>query len=193
MRSAEFDREKVLRSAIHAFVSKGYNKTSMQDLKQATGLHPGSIYCAFENKQGLLTAALEQYNSDRSVEFRAYFANQPSVLSGLKNYLDHTVSDCSLAGPQKVCLSQQVLSELTEQAPSVKSVVDRNINNYQTGFINVFEQALELGEINSQRSPTQRAQSLVMGLYGLRTYAHTHPSVEILKQLSNQLFEDVCR
>ena len=32
MRSAEFDKEQVLRSAIAAFVSKGYNKTSMQDL-----------------------------------------------------------------------------------------------------------------------------------------------------------------
>ncbi|MBU5692584.1 TetR/AcrR family transcriptional regulator, partial [Vibrio cholerae] len=27
------------------FMSKGFNKTSMQDLKRVTGLHPGSIYC----------------------------------------------------------------------------------------------------------------------------------------------------
>lgn len=54
MRSAEFDREEVLRSAMEVFISKGYAKTSMQDLKSATGLHPGSIYCAFTNKRGLL-------------------------------------------------------------------------------------------------------------------------------------------
>ncbi len=52
MRSAEFDREHVLRSAMAAFIAKGYSKTSMQDLKKATGLHPGSIYCAFDNKRG---------------------------------------------------------------------------------------------------------------------------------------------
>ena len=50
MRSAEFDREQVLRAAIQAFLLKGYAKTSMQDLKRSTGLHPGSIYCAFESK-----------------------------------------------------------------------------------------------------------------------------------------------
>ncbi len=41
MRNAEFDREKVLRSAMNAFMAKGYSKTSMQDLTRATGLHPG--------------------------------------------------------------------------------------------------------------------------------------------------------
>jgi|GEM_PF-5776238 len=30
MRNAEFDREKVLRSAMNAFMAKGYSKTSMQ-------------------------------------------------------------------------------------------------------------------------------------------------------------------
>jgi len=46
MRNAEFDKEQVLRSAMNAFMKKGYANTSMQDLKKATGLHPGSIYCA---------------------------------------------------------------------------------------------------------------------------------------------------
>ncbi|MGL4517633.1 MAG: TetR/AcrR family transcriptional regulator, partial [Shewanella sp.] len=66
MRNAEFDREQVLRAAMEAFMRKGYSKTSMQDLTQATGLHPGSLYCAFSNKRGLLIAAIEQYQSDRN-------------------------------------------------------------------------------------------------------------------------------
>ncbi len=36
MRNAEFDREQVLRGAMTAFMHKGYTKTSMQDLTQAT-------------------------------------------------------------------------------------------------------------------------------------------------------------
>ena len=43
MRNAEFNKETVLRAAMVAFMAKGYAKTSMQDLKAATGLHPGSI------------------------------------------------------------------------------------------------------------------------------------------------------
>ncbi|MEH6445351.1 MAG: TetR/AcrR family transcriptional regulator [Oceanospirillaceae bacterium] len=193
MRSAQFDREQVLRSAIEAFVCKGYNKTSMQDLKKATGLHPGSIYCAFENKQGLLVAALEQYNKDRTAEFSDFFAGNRTVLTGLRRYLDYTLDLCTLGGPQKVCFSQQALSELTEQAPAVETVISKNLHDWQAGFIWVFEQALAAEEVNADRSPTARAQSLIMGIYGLRTYAHTHPSAQVLTQLTDQLFEDVCR
>ncbi len=193
MRSAEFDKEKVLRAAIKAFVCKGYNKTSMQDLKKATGLHPGSIYCAFENKQGLLLAALEQYNKDRAEEFRHYFIGNKRVLAGVKKYLDNTVNQCTLNGSEKTCLSQKALSELSEQAPEVEALITNNIESWQKSFEQVFEQAQVEGEVDSSRSPNQRAQSLVMGIYGLRTYAHTQPSEDILKALAQQLFEDVCR
>ena len=193
MRSAEFDREKVLRAAIGAFASKGYSQTSMQDLKQATGLHPGSIYCAFENKQGLLIAALEQYQADKSAEFQRLFDNSSNTLDGLKTYLKQTVSDCSLDGPQRVCLSQKALNEMAEIDPVINEVVAANLAGWLNGFVQVFEKALENGDIDDSRSPKQRAQSLVMGIYGLRTYAGTHAEPEVLQYLAEQLFDDVCR
>ncbi len=193
MRSAEFDKEKVLRAAIKAFASRGYNKTSMQDLKKATGLHPGSIYCAFENKQGLLLASLEQHNKDRAAEFQHYFTGNETVLAGIKKYLDNTVSQCTLNGSEKTCLSQKTLSELSEQAPEVEELITKNIEAWQKDFEQVFEKAQNQGEVDNSRSPTQRVQSLVMGIYGLRTYAHTHPSKEVLTALAQQLFIDVCR
>ena len=57
MRSAEYDRDAVLRNAMEAFRAKGYAKTTMQELVAATGLHPGSLYAAFGNTRGLLRAA----------------------------------------------------------------------------------------------------------------------------------------
>ncbi len=39
MRTAEFDRETVLRNAMQAFMTYGYNKTSMPKLTEVTGLH----------------------------------------------------------------------------------------------------------------------------------------------------------
>ena len=85
MRQAEFDREQVLRSALKAFLNKGYGKTSMQDLTKATGLHPGSIYCAFGNKRGLLVAAVEQYKADRDAQFAATFPVNAILMNWLMN------------------------------------------------------------------------------------------------------------
>jgi AcrR family transcriptional regulator len=193
MRSAEFDREKVLRSAIDAFVNKGFNKTNMQDLKAATGLHPGSIYCAFENKQGLLLAALEQYKKDSNAKFHSHFAQYENVLHGLRAYLLKTIQDCIEDGSQKMCLSQKALSELAKQAPEVEHVLCENMQNWENNFVVIFEQAETEKQLSGTRSPKLRAKSLVMGIFGLRTYALSHSNHDTLETLAEQLFHDVCQ
>lgn len=195
MRSAEFDKEKVLRGAINAFIAKGYTKTSMQDLKAATGLHPGSIYCAFDNKKGLMLAAIEQYNQDKDAQFRCLFEGKERILDGIRGYLDHTVLDVTSTQPgcHKACLTQKALSEVCDNEPEIEAAIKQSMKAWQDGFTDVFKRALENGEVNGSRSPEQRMQSLVMGIFGLRTYAQTVSDPEVLNGLAQQLFEDVCR
>ena len=192
MRSAEFDKEKVLRAAMHAFMTKGYNKTSMQDLKQATGLHPGSIYCAFENKRGLLLAALAQYNQDRAEEFNFLFEQQQSALAGLRVYLDQVVEECLSCNPQKACLAQKALGELAEQDEEAQELISGQLNLWQQGIAGKILKAQQAGELSDKRDAEHLARYFVLGIYGLRSYAHTHPKPEVLKQLADQLFADIC-
>lgn len=194
MRSAEFDREKVLRCAIDAFIEKGYTKASMQDLKAATGLHPGSIYCAFESKKGLMLAAIEQYDKDKSADFQRLFDGKERVMDGILDYLNYTISDVtSSGGGPKACLTQKALNEVAGNEPEIVSAINHSMQRWQLGFQRVFEKALENGEIDATRSPEARTQSLVMGIFGLRTYAQTQTDPDVLKALAKQLFDDVCR
>ncbi|MBY6186664.1 TetR/AcrR family transcriptional regulator [Marinobacter hydrocarbonoclasticus] len=195
MRTAEFDREQVLRAAIHAFVAKGYTKTSMQDLKAATGLHPGSIYCAFDNKKGLMLAAIEQYDKDKTDEFQALFASSNTVLEGLWGYLARTVEDITSSRQDrlKACLSQKALSELGDNEPEIEAALKASSRRWKNALIGVFEQAMERGELNRERSAEQRGQYLAMGLLGLRTYAQSEPDPKLLTELARQLFDSVCQ
>lgn len=195
MRSAEFDREAVLRNAIHAFIARGYNKTSMQDLKAATGLHTGSIYCAFESKKGLMLAAIEQYDKDKTAEFNALFSGKKKRLEGIRDYLRYVVQAVSEenTGQHRACLTQKALTELGDNEPEIEAALKASMQRWQNGFTRVFEQALSQGEINEARTPQQRTQRLVMGIFGLRTYAQTQPGINVLEDLADQLFEDVCR
>jgi len=192
MRNAEFDREKVLRSAMIAFMHKGYSKTSMQDLTKATGLHPGSIYCAFDNKRGLLLAALEQYRQDRSTEFQGFFSGSQPVLVELKNYLDSIVQQCLSCDAAQSCLLTKALNEVAEQDAEVQGIISESLANWQQTLTDKFEQAKSTGELTTKRESTHLARYFVMGIYGLRTFAHTHPQAEVLQQLADQLYQDVC-
>ena len=191
MRNAEFDREKVLRAAMKAFMHKGYAKTSMQDLKKATGLHPGSIYCAFENKRGLLLAALEQYRLDRKTEFEQFFANSKLAMLNLKSYLDNIVVECISCDSAQACLLTKALNEIAEQDSEIQQVISDNLSVLQQALAEKFEQAKAEKSINADKDCDHLARYFLMGIYGLRTFAHTHPEAKVLEQLAEQLYHDV--
>jgi AcrR family transcriptional regulator len=193
MRNAEFDKEKVLRSAMNAFMSKGYANTSMQDLKKATGLHPGSIYCAFENKRGLLLQAIEQYRLDRAGEFEQFFSARKPTLDNLKSYLDNVVAECISCDNTQACLMTKALSEIAEQDNEIQQIISVNLAMLQRSLADKFEQAKNEKGIDAQKDSEHLARYFLMGIYGLRTFAQTHPEPKILQQLAEQLYQDVLR
>lgn len=161
MRVAEFDREQVLRSAMDEFMSKGFNKTSMQDLKRVTGLHPGSIYCAFENKRGLLIAALEQYTKQRVSEFNAIFAAHPTILAGLEQYMAMVVDECE-RDEIKDCLLQKALNELSCQDEEVETLIRATVGTWKQGMLAQLQEAQQRGEINPDSDCVLLTEYLVM-------------------------------
>ncbi|WP_448547035.1 TetR/AcrR family transcriptional regulator [Thalassotalea fusca] len=193
MRNAEFNRETVLRSAMTAFLAKGYTKTSMQDLKQATGLHPGSIYCAFENKRGLLLAALGQYKADRNAEFSRVFTGDGSKLQQVEQYINHVVEECLTCDSARDCLLAKALNEVAEQDDEIQTFISDNLIDWENAIAGQLQLAIDAGELNGEKNAQHLAQYLVMGIYGLRTFAHTHPKPEVLHRLGNKLFVDICR
>ncbi|MDN3609751.1 TetR/AcrR family transcriptional regulator [Vibrio ostreicida] len=188
MRSAEFDREEVLRFAMEAFVAKGYAKTSMQDLKAVTGLHPGSLYCAFENKRGLLIAALSQYCDDRTKEFTLLFDSQPTILSGLAAYLSNVVDECE-TDTIKDCLLQKSLSELAQQDDEIETLIGVMLQDWQQSIEAKIKEGQQSGDLTLNKSAAQLAQFLVMGIYGIRTLSHTKPQEGVLRGLKDELLE----
>lgn len=192
MRNAEFNKDEVLRNAMKAFLAKGYSKTSMQDLTKATGLHPGSIYCAFENKRGLLIAALEQYRQDRAEEFFNYFDNELPFPDQLRQYLQGIVNDCVSCDTAKACLSIKALSEVLAQDSEVEKIIADNLVSWQASLAKLFGNALEQKVIVGKYSAQHLSEYFVMGIYGLRTFAQTKPDASLLNELAKHLYDDVC-
>ena len=60
-RPREFDRDEVLDLAIKVFWTRGYDRTSVQDLVNSMGIQRGSLYAAFGGKQPLFLEALDRY------------------------------------------------------------------------------------------------------------------------------------
>jgi len=193
MPPAKFDREHVLRSAMMTFMKKGYSKTSMQDLTKSTGLHPGSIYCAFENKRGLLLAALAQYKQDSERKFVNHFSQNTPILQALKNYLNSIVIDCASKDGNKACLLTRALTEIADQDVEMKAVISDSLYDWQQAFQSQFELGVVTNEFSSDCNIPHMARYLSMGIYGLRTFAQTQTTGFVLQELADQLFNDLYR
>ncbi len=54
-------RERILAAAGHVFAEKGYDRTTVKDLEEATGMTRGGIFAHFDNKMAVFRAALDQH------------------------------------------------------------------------------------------------------------------------------------
>lgn len=182
MRSAEFNRDDVLRNAMEAFRAKGYAKTTMQELVAATGLHPGSLYAAFGNKRGLLLAAVDHYVQEKSALRRGFFAGQ-SPLAGIQAYLSQIVND-ALCG---TCLVTRTLMELAEQDEELHLRFKVIYGELESDLAQLLRQASERGELAPGGDIPTLTAFLQVNIQGLVTFAQCHPDRALLGAVVDQL------
>ena len=141
----------------------------------------------------MLLAALGQYREDRAKEFSHFFPANGATLVALKNYLDHIVQECLSCQAAQACLLTKTLNELAEQDDEVQAILIDNLTSWQSSIAEVFSQVISAKELSVKRSAEQLSRFFIMGIYGLRTYAQTHPEADIMHELAEQLFADLCR
>lgn len=56
-------RDKIIKSASKLFAKRGFFKTTVDDIAQATGVAKGTVYLYFKNKQELYTATIDAHFS----------------------------------------------------------------------------------------------------------------------------------
>lgn len=182
MRTAEFDRDLVLRSAMEAFRTRGYAKTTMQELVAATGLHPGSLYAAFGNKRSLLLAAVDHYVQEKCA-LRRHCFEQASPLAGLHAYFSQLVDD-ALHGS---CLVTRTLMELAEQDEELHLRCKAIYGELERELAQQLQRARECGELAAGCDIPALTALLQVNIQGLITFAQCHPDRLLLEGVVTQL------
>ena len=87
----------------------------------------------------------------------------------------------------------KALNETAEQDTEIQQIISNNLSMLQQAFTEKFEQAKKEKSISTDKDCEHLARYFLMGIYGLRTFAQTHPKPEVLEQLADQLYQDVLR
>lgn len=138
-----WDRAEVLTSAMRLFRRRGYMGASLRDIEEATGLHPGSLYRAFESKDGLFRAALDAYN-DEVVQgrVRVHLLEPANPVMGIRSFFTSAFE--TGLDPDPGCLLTNTAVE-SFTVPQAADGVRRGLETIETGFADALTRARTLG------------------------------------------------
>lgn len=172
-RPREFDEATVLDAVMEVFWQKGYEKTSMADLLEATGLHKGSLYQAFGDKHSLFMLALKRYVAEMGRNLSNALHSAPGAIAGIRQALNYFIDlACHGDGPNAGCLALNTMVDKGMADTEAGTILQAAQANQLAAVAAVVSQAQADGEIRRDLRPEDVARMIsivVMGLVaGLR-------------------------
>jgi len=171
-RTVEFNRDEVLQNAMNTFWQKGYSMTSIPNLVSATKLNPGSLYAAFDSKEGLFLETLDFYGKRSLATLKQFIAEADSPLLGIENFFQALINKTNDEN-QNGCLLVNTLLEMSSHNSSIQAQASKQLNAVETELFTALKKSQILGELSAQANPETLAKYLMVNIWGLRVMAKT--------------------
>ena len=107
VRPREFDADDVEDALLDVFWSRGYARTSIDELTRATGLLRGSLYAAYDGKEAMFRAATRRYVA----QLTTALASEKTGLDGARHVLDTIVRLTARDPARRGCLILNAIPE----------------------------------------------------------------------------------
>jgi len=174
MARAQFDRDDIIDKSIELFWQHGFSASSMQQVVQTTGLKPGSIYLAFENKEGLFREALEVYARKSRAYIRQLLDSAPTIGEGLCRLFEAFIQQ-STQKDYCSCFLVKTRLELAAQGGELHAFASAKLDEVEALLRNYLETEFD------KSVSRQRAASLMLHLFGVRVYGYQTGSAERMR------------
>src|SRR2546423_8440138 len=147
-RPRQFDPDEVLERSMHQFWRRGYRDTSVDDLVEATGVRPGSLYGAFRGgKRELFMGSLARYSKLVVPEKLGALERPGASLPELRAYFDGLVGDLLTAEGRMGCLMVNSAVELAAQDAEVREAASGHMARLKRNAKRALQNAKRRGEI----------------------------------------------
>jgi TetR/AcrR family transcriptional repressor of nem operon len=168
-RHREFDSDSVVRRAMEAFWSRGYEATSIADLVDETQVARGSLYGAFGDKRELFRAALERYDAERFALLKAELERPGPVRRVMRDWLVGAAKSCAGEDGRRGCLIYRAASEVAPGDPEIARWLRGVMRRNERLIASVLERGKKDGELRKGLDSAAAARLLLTSIAGLKT------------------------
>lgn len=120
-RPRAFDRDAALASAMRLFWQRGYEATSLSDLKVAMGISTSSLAAAFGSKEMLFREAVDLYVATEAVGNHEVLATEKTAKDAVESVLRRAVSRMVREGEPTGCL---IMLGAINTSPENAAIID---------------------------------------------------------------------
>lgn len=174
------------------FWRRGYRETSVDDLVEATGVQPGSLYNAFHGgKRELFMGSLERYSNLVVPEKLGALERPGASLAEVRAYFDGLIDDLMSPEGRMGCLMVNSTVELAAEDSEVSKVVRAHMSRLERNATRALRTAKRRGEIPAHIDPAAKATQLMATGLGLMVVGKTNPGREVLVTIVNSAFADL--
>ncbi len=181
-RPREFDPQDALEKAMHVFWENGYEGTSMADLVESTGVHRGSLYTTYGNKEKIFLAALELYGKTHGIDMIRPVLESDRPVAALKRLIWDRYDDYVSGRNTSGCLICNTLAEVTPEDGQVFGFVGRLLDMRAALFAQALERARNLGQLKSRLDPVALGRYLNTFLLGVALQVRMQPDNETMRE-----------
>lgn len=166
-RPRAFDRDVALRSALDLFWARGYEATSISDLKEAMGITAPSLYAAFGNKDGLFLECVELYTRDYLGEIVSSFFQAGTAKAAIESMLLRFGALYAGAGHPKGCLIVAGAANCGPEAAVIEADLKRRRTEGVALLRDRIQKGIQAGEFKSRVEAGELAEFYSAVLLGL--------------------------
>ncbi|MBP1203528.1 AcrR family transcriptional regulator [Duganella sp. 1411] len=122
----EASHERIVEVAARAIRRSGYDGTGVADIMKEAGLTHGGFYAHFASREALLAEAADRARAE-ALGWTAQVVDAAPGAQGLERLTQAYLSDEHLNGAERGCAISALGSEMHRQAPEVRHVATRHI------------------------------------------------------------------
>jgi TetR/AcrR family transcriptional repressor of nem operon len=182
----QFDVDEVLEKAMHAFWSRGYEATSMQDLVERTGVNRGSLYATYHDKHSLFLAALRMYDErqrhQRLQALEASHGPREAIRQLLLSFASGATDSCGNRG----CFLTNTALELAAHDREAGRIVAAAQQAIEAFFERMIRLGQAAGEIGAGVDPDETAAGLLASLAGLAVLSRSRPEPKLMQAILSE-------
>lgn len=166
-RQKEFNRDEVLHKAMEVFWTRGYERTSIQDLVQHMGINRQSIYDTFGDKHTLFLQALDRYREIQTQKVFAVLERPGSMKKNLRQLFEEAVASSLSAEGRRGCFVGNSMSELSGRCKETATRTCSSVASAERTFQRALQRGKEQGELRRVSDTRAVARFLYCNLQGL--------------------------